>query len=88
MQATPEHSDNLNQDPKPIALLDMEEKLWADSDGSHRAWLDSLLAALEEKVRTALRELRPPTEHQQCLLLADGVASARRVLADCCKKPK
>lgn len=69
---------------KLTALLDLEERLLADGDGSLRKELDGYLEVIERDALETLRRMLAPDEHERCRRIADGVAAARVVLATCC----
>ena len=70
---------------KLIALLDTEERLLADTDGSFRKQLAAALAQLDAGVQAQMRAMNAPEEYARLRKLAQGIESATRVLDSCCQ---
>ncbi len=71
---------------KAVAMVETEERLLADTDGSYRKELAARLAELDGEVQTRLRAMNAPIEYARLRKLAQGVEAAAKVL-DCCCKP-
>ncbi|MCX5772421.1 MAG: hypothetical protein NTZ09_19400 [Candidatus Hydrogenedentes bacterium] len=70
---------------KIVALLDTEERLLADTDGTYRKELAAKLAQLDGEVQTRLRAMNAPDEYARLRNLALGIEAATRVLSSCCQ---
>ena len=70
---------------KTITMLDTEERLLADTDGSYRKELAAKLAQLDGEVQTRLRAMNSPDEYARLRKLAQGIEAATRVLSSCCQ---
>jgi len=74
-----------NQTPKAIAMVEIEERLLADADGSYRKELAEKLAELDGQVQVQLRAMNAPAEYGRLNQLAKGIEAATKVLDSCCR---
>ena len=76
---------NTPQPPTPITLLNLEDKLLADHDGTYRTQLKKQLETLEEENNRRLRSLLPQDEYAQRTKLQEALQKAQIIIDSCCK---
>ena len=64
----------------PIIMLDIEERLTQDADGSYKQQLERMLEEHIETIKKDLSAGMKPAEHQQQSLLQDALIASLRTV--------